>query len=108
MFMNKLDLINALKNQVDELPIRAAYIFGSFAKGTYTSESDIDLLVVSDTLSKITAKAAFMPLGRTLGRKIDVLALSLVDFEAINRDEDEFWCLLLKHAITLKVCSERL
>lgn len=60
------DLLNDLQNQVDALPIKAAFVFGSYAKGTQTSDSDIDMLVLTDQLSKISAKAAFKPLGRKL------------------------------------------
>lgn len=33
------------------LPVKALYLYGSFSKGTYTPESDIDIAVVVDKLS---------------------------------------------------------
>ena len=96
------DLLSDLKHQVNSLPIKAAFIFGSYAKGTQTSDSDIDVLVVTDQLSKITAKAAFKPLGRKLNIKIDVLAISSAEFAAIDQGSDGFWSAVLKNAIPLK------
>lgn len=100
--MIDLDLLNDLKHQVEMLPIKAAFIFGSYAKGTQTNDSDIDVLVVTDQLSKITAKAAFKPLGRKLNIKIDVLAISSAEFATIDQDNDGFWSAVLKNAIPLK------
>lgn len=97
-----LDLLNDLKHQVEKLPITAAFVFGSYAAGTQTSDSDIDLLVITDELSKITAGAAFKPLGRKLNIKIDVLAISSAEFAAIDQTEDGFWSAVLKNAIPLK------
>lgn len=96
------DLLRDLKHQANALPIKAAFIFGSYAKGTQTSDSDIDLLVITDDLSKITAKAAFKPLGRKLNKIIDVLAISSAEFEAIDQTKDGFWSAVLKDAIPLK------
>lgn len=96
-------LINDLKHQVDALPIKAAFVFGSYATGTQTSDSDIDLLVITDELSKITAGAAFKPLGRKLNLRIDVLAISTAEFAAIDQGSDGFWSAVLKNAIPLKI-----
>ncbi|PZO12711.1 MAG: hypothetical protein DCE87_14520 [Betaproteobacteria bacterium] len=96
------DLLSDLEHQVEMLPIKAAFIFGSYAKGTQTSDSDIDLLVITDELSKITAGAAFKPLGRKLNIKIDVLAISSAEFAAIDQTKDGFWSAVLKNAIPIK------
>lgn len=96
------EVVNKLKHQVNALPITAAFIFGSYAAGTQTSDSDIDLLVITDELSKITAGAAFKPLGRKLNIKIDVLAISSAEFAAIDQTEEGFWLAVLKNAIPIK------
>lgn len=70
--------------------------------GTYTDESDIDVLVVTDQLSKISAKAAFKPLGRKLNKEIDVIVISSAEFATIDLDSDGFWSAVLKNAIPLK------
>lgn len=100
--MINLDLLNELRRQIETLPIKTAYIFGSYATGTQTSDSDIDVLVVTDQQSKITAKAAFKPLGRKLNIKIDVLAISSAEFEAIDQTKERFWSAVLKNAIPIK------
>ena len=100
--MINLDLLNELRHQIETLPIKTAYIFGSYATGTQTSDSDIDVLVVTDQMSKISAKAAFQPLSRKLNIKIDVLAISSAEFATIDQDNDGFWSAVLKNAIQLK------
>lgn len=35
----------------EHLPLKALYLYGSFSKGSHTSESDIDIAVVVDHLS---------------------------------------------------------
>lgn len=35
----------------ERLPLKALYLYGSFSKGTYTADSDIDIAVVVDRLS---------------------------------------------------------
>ena len=89
------DLLSDLEHQVEMLPIKAAFVFGSYAAGTQTSDSDIDVLVVTDQLSKITAKASFKPLSRKLNIKIDVLAISSAEFAAIDQTKDWFWSVVL-------------
>ncbi len=35
----------------ERLPLKALYLYGSFSKGTYTADSDIDIAVVVERLS---------------------------------------------------------
>jgi predicted nucleotidyltransferase len=48
----------------------AAFVYGSVAKGTDTAASDIDLMLVSDTLTYADVMAALHPLIERLGRDI--------------------------------------
>lgn len=51
--------------------IRAAFVFGSVAKGEDTAGSDIDLLVVSDDLGYPDVMVVLHPLMEQLGREIN-------------------------------------
>lgn len=45
-------LARRYKDAVAEfLPLKALYLYGSFSKGTYTADSDIDIAVVVERLS---------------------------------------------------------
>lgn len=50
--------------------IRAAFVFGSIAKGRDTATSDIDVMVISDKLAYADLFAALEPASKQLGRKI--------------------------------------
>jgi predicted nucleotidyltransferase len=50
--------------------IRAAFVYGSIAKGQDTAMSDIDLMVVSDRLTYADLFAALENPSRQLGRKV--------------------------------------
>jgi len=50
--------------------IRAAFVYGSIAKGQDTASSDIDLMVVSDRLTYADLFAALEEASAQLGRKV--------------------------------------
>ena len=73
-------------------PVLKAWIFGSYARGEQTSESDIDLLVVLDHSQPIGLKFFSMwgDLERLLGRSVDLVVdhnLASYARESANRDK---------------------
>jgi predicted nucleotidyltransferase len=64
----------ALAPHVDQ--IKAAFVFGSVAKGTDTAESDIDLIVIGDALSYSDLYAALQNAETVLRRKVSPVFLS--------------------------------
>jgi predicted nucleotidyltransferase len=62
--------------------ISVAFVFGSMAKQQDTSASDIDVLLVSDTLGYGDVFAALEPASQTLGRPINPAIYAATDFKA--------------------------
>ena len=56
--------------------IKAAFVFGSVAKGTDTADSDIDLIVIGDALSYADLYAALQNAETVLRRKVSPIFLS--------------------------------
>lgn len=62
-------LAAALRPFADE--IEEAFVYGSVANGTATAESDVDLLVISDSLEYVALYDALSGAEETIGRKIE-------------------------------------
>jgi predicted nucleotidyltransferase len=60
--------------------IRAAFVYGSAAKGTDTAGSDIDLMLIADDLTYADAMMALHPLQGSLGREINPTIYSRTDW----------------------------
>ena len=60
--------------------IRAAFVYGSVAKATDQAASDIDLMVVSDSLSYGDVFGALDRVSRTLGRNVNTMVYSAAEF----------------------------
>jgi predicted nucleotidyltransferase len=56
--------------------IDAAFVYGSSAKGTDLAGSDVDLMVVSDSLAYSDIYAALQPAGQILSRAINPTVLT--------------------------------
>ena len=58
-------------------PVLKAWLFGSFARGEQTSESDVDILFVPDRSGKpftlFTMGGMYMDLCELLGREVDLV-----------------------------------
>lgn len=53
--MDKEQALNIAKKYkeivAERLPLKAAYLYGSYSKGNYTTDSDIDIAIIVDRLS---------------------------------------------------------
>lgn len=59
--------------------LRAVYLFGSYARGTATESSDVDLLVDTEGTaikSLLDLAAVYCDLEEALGKRVDLLTLS--------------------------------
>lgn len=61
--------------------IKAAFIYGSVAKGTDTAHSDIDLMIIGDELDYSDLYSAAQDVEAALGRKINPIFLSAKDWQ---------------------------
>jgi predicted nucleotidyltransferase len=61
--------------------IKAAFIYGSVAKGTDTAYSDIDLMIIGDELDYSDLYSAAQDVEAALGRKINPIFLAAKDWQ---------------------------
>lgn len=69
--------------------IKEAYIFGSYAKGDFEAESDIDVLIVGEH-SVMEATKVLQPMQKDIGREINVIDLTEKEFNERIKNKDEF------------------
>jgi predicted nucleotidyltransferase len=81
-------LREALKRVASD--IRAAFVYGSVAKAADQAGSDIDLMVVSDTLSYGDLFGAVDKLSRTLGRNVNPTVYSAAEFSKRAKAKNAF------------------
>jgi predicted nucleotidyltransferase len=81
------EILGSTLKDVDNL--NAAYIFGSYAKGSFADESDIDLLLIGDfdygTVSKLILK-----LEKRWGREINIVDFSPKEYATRLKKKDDF------------------
>lgn len=68
------DISIAVSRVLARYDVREAYLFGSFARGKQTPDSDIDLrLVCGDTMTFGALYELSLELEKELGRKVDIV-----------------------------------
>ena len=70
--------------------ITQAFVFGSMAKQQDSAASDVDLLLVSDTLGYGDVLAALEPAMQRLDRTINPALYTSVDFQALRAGDNAF------------------
>jgi predicted nucleotidyltransferase len=70
--------------------IHAAFVYGSRAKGTSTARSDIDLMVVSDSVTYPDLYQATQQVEATLARPVNPTVMTLRDWIAKRKAADSF------------------
>ena len=71
-----------------EYPLRRVELFGSYAKGTNTPESDVDLLVAFEQprVSLLTLSALKNHMENLLGTEVDIVHAPLPESSIIEAD----------------------
>ena len=85
-------LTEPLKESLEPIAntIDTAFIYGSFAKGTDTAASDIDLMVIGDDLDYAGLFSAALDAEIKLGRKVSPTLLSRKDWVKKSNDPGSF------------------
>lgn len=70
--------------------IRAAFIYGSVAKGQDTAKSDIDLMIVSDLIGYTDLFSVLTDAERQLGRQVNPTIYTLEEFKKRQIEGNDF------------------
>ena len=70
--------------------IRAAFVYGSVAKATDQAASDVDLMIISDSLTYREVFGALERVTRTVGRKVNPTVYTAAEFSKRVRRENAF------------------
>ena len=125
--MRKGDLLEKLNKFLEkvkeEYPIELAYLFGSFATGTYNKESDIDIAIMFkekyESKNEAIVKGNIIDMGRKyFQRELDVISLHsatpLLKYEVVkkgvllkeSKTRSEFESLALREYFDFKYYSD--
>lgn len=90
LYESKFGLVKALEEKLGKLHgLEEAFIFGSFAKGNFSDDSDIDLLVIGKHDFKELAKI-ISNLELRFSREINVVDFEKVEFLKRKKSGDNF------------------
>ncbi len=91
---DKIYTINEIKNIVSPIAekygVEKVYLFGSYARGEATDNSDLDFRIDKGTLKGlIMLGAMYSDLEEKFDKKLDLLTTASLDKEFLNRIKDE-------------------
>lgn len=82
-------LIELLQDVLDNDHIRAAFVFGSIARGEAGAESDVDIMVIGDVgLRKITGMLS--GIAESIGREVNPHVMTLKEFQKRKKSGEHF------------------
>jgi len=98
-----IEIKNTLKEFIDnairEFKQVEIYLFGSYAKGTWLKDSDIDLIVITPKFKGLSLGERYLKTRRLISKKVSVelLLYTLEEFKEVRKksiiiqDASEYW-----------------
>lgn len=71
--------------------VQEAYLFGSFARGSGTAWSDLDVVIVKDTEESFPDRPLEFQGLFELGVPVDILVYTPQEFEDLRESDSPFW-----------------
>ncbi len=90
LVVKTVGLVEPLRSSLAPLEeeIRAAFVYGSTAKGSDSAQSDIDIMVISDVLTYPEVYEALQPAEAILSRSVDPTVMTLDSWkQSLTRGE---------------------
>ncbi len=90
--MSRLDsFLSALRPLLEQHGARAAYLFGSHARGTADAGSDIDVILVApSSLPAVDRFRDYLPAILAVGGRVDLFVYTPEEFERMKLEERPF------------------
>ena len=81
-----IDIIKAIRIRIgNELDIKKVFLFGSYAKGTYSENSDIDICIVAANVeNEFLAAFKIAPKITNIDARVEPIVISEKDFNERN------------------------
>lgn len=99
LYDKKYGFLNDLKKYLKKIKgLKKAFIFGSFVKGNFSPDSDIDLCLVGDHDYE-SVSPIILSLEKRLGREMSVVDFGTKEFDKKNKNGDEF----IKNILSSKI-----
>ena len=91
IFTKTIGLKNIIADSLEPFKseIKFSFIYGSIAKGNYTSSSDVDLLIIGNVSSR-KISSVLLSAGSKLNREINFSVFSLKEIKKRIKDNDHF------------------
>ncbi len=104
-----IGLAEPLRNSLAPITsgIQAAFVYGSVAKERDRSQSDIDLMVISDDLTYAEVFGALEHVSRTLGRQVNPTVYTSAEFSKRVKSKNAFVTRILEQPKVWVIGSER-
>lgn len=104
IFVRQLKITSILLKLLDLTKLNndsEIYLYGSYARGEYSEDSDIDLLIIGKT-TKNEIISLVDPLSKKLGKKISFQIFSSLEWSKMARKDPSFYERVEKDKIRLK------
>ncbi len=95
------EIIGKYQNELEKMGVKPQRIllFGSYAGGTPREDSDIDMIVISDSFKNMNLRERLELLGIAAGRVFEPIeALGYTQEEVVSRGKETFLETILKSA----------
>lgn len=92
LVLKTVGLVHPLREALEPIrsKITAAFVYGSIASGESTNKSDVDLLVLSDSLDYSQVFKAIQATESVLAREISPTVMSMAEWDRKRLDPDSF------------------
>ena len=104
--MNKQQTINQIKKLTEPIfrdyGVEKAYIFGSYARGDYNENSDIDIIIVAKNIKSLLIIGAILEaLKQALNKEVDLIEEECFNEDNIDELDKEFYNTIKKERVMI-------
>lgn len=104
--LKKQEVINQIRKLTEpifkEYGVEKAYVFGSYARGDYKENSDIDIIIVAKNIRSLLIIGAILEaLKQVLQKEVDLIEEECFEEDNMEEWEEEFYNNIKKERVVI-------